>query len=265
VSDVVRIFVGTEPKTHIACKVLEHTIRKHASRPVDITPMIGPAWEYPIADIKVGTGFSLRRWMIPAACNWYGPAIYMDADQIVFGDVAELLDLGVELMAARPGGPAAIACTFQPDKYSAVPWSQTSVMVIDCLKAGHQDYWQFRIDEVLAWLRKNTGNQNYARLMHAEGIRIGEPLPVEWNHLNVYKEGVTKLLHYTKEPEQPWYKPDHALAYLWKKELVETLEAGEVTRADMEAALAEWGKKKDWRPTNGLHPHYRKFLASAKK
>lgn len=263
--DPIKVYIGVEPKTVIAYKVLEHSIRTRTTRPVEITPMFGTGWEYPIKDIKVGTGFSLRRWMIPAACKWEGHAIYLDSDQIVFGDIGELYDLGVELMAARPGGKAAIACTFQPDKYSKEPWAQTSVMVIDCLEAGTQEYWQFRIDEVLAWLRNNTGNQNYARLMHGEGIRIADPLPVEWNHLNTFEAGKTKLLHYTKEPEQPWVRPDHPLAYLWKKELVETLEAGEVTRADMEAALGEWGKKKDWRPTNGLHPHYRKFLVSAKK
>jgi hypothetical protein len=262
VSKPIRIFIGTEPKTHIAYKVLEHTIRKHTSRPVEVTPMIGPAWEYPIDDIKVGTGFSLRRWMIPAACGWEGHAIYMDADQIVFGDVGELYDLGRELLPAEPDAPI-IACTAQPDKYSKTPWPQTSVMVIDCWRAFSN--WQFKINSVLGWLRQNRGNENYAKLMHAQGMAVADSLPVEWNHLNVYKEGVTKLLHYTKEPEQPWYKPDHPLAGLWKKELVETLEAGEVTRADMEAALGEWGKKKDWRPTNGLHPHYKKFLVSAKK
>ncbi len=263
-SKPIRIFVGVEPKTVIAYRVLAHTIRKHASRPVDITPMIGAGWDYPVDGIKVGTGFSLRRWMIPHRCNWEGHAIYLDSDQIVFGDIAELYDLGRELMPAEPSAPV-IACTFQPDKYSKAPWPQTSVMVLDCWRAGGQDYWQFRIDEVLAWLRKNTGNENYAKLMHGVGLPIAEPLPVEWNHLNVYKEGRTKLLHYTKENEQPWFKPDHPFAHLWKAELIECLKAGKVTRADMESALSKWGKKEDWRPTNGLHPSYRKFLVSAVK
>jgi len=262
VSDPIRIFVGVEPKTQIAYKVLARTIRKHASRPVDIVPMIGPAWEYPIEGIKVGTGFSLRRWMIPHACGWQGHAIYLDSDQIVFGDVAELYDLGRALLPAEPNSPI-IACTYQPDKYSKEPWPQTSVMVLDCWRAF--THWQFKINSVLGWLRQNQGNENYAKLMHGEGMPVAGPLPIEWNHLNIYKSGVTKLLHYTKEPEQPWYKPDHPLAGLWKKELVEALEAGDVTRADMEEALGQWGKKQDWRNTNGLHPHYRKFLVSAKK
>lgn len=261
-SKPIRIFVGVEPKTEIAFKVLEHTIRKHASREVEITPMIGPAWEYSLEGIKVGTGFSLRRWMIPAACGWEGHAVYLDSDQIVFGDIAELYEKAQELMPAEPTAPV-IACTFQPDKYSKTPWPQTSVMVIDCFRAFVHTH--FDIKRVLQWLRKFPGAKHYADLMHGVGLPIAEPLPVEWNHLNVYKDGVTKLLHYTKEPEQPWYKPDHPLAGLWKKEFVECLEAGKVTRADVEKMLAQWNKKEDWRSTNGLHPHYKKFLVSAVK
>lgn len=254
--------MGTEPKTHIAYKVLEHTIRKHTSRPVEITPMIGPAWEYPIDDIKVGTGFSLRRWMIPLACDWDGHAIYMDADQIVFGDVGELFDLGRSRLPCQSESPV-VACTFQPDKYSKEPWPQTSVMVIDCRRAFSN--WQFKINGVLGWLRQNRGNDNYAKLMHAQGMRVADPLPVEWNHLNVYKEGITKLLHYTKEDEQVWYNPKHPLAHLWIKELIECLKEGHVTRADMEHALDQWNKRTDWRRFNGLHPHFRKYLVSAVK
>src|ERR1022692_373234 len=88
-SDTVRIFIGTENKTRVFEAVLAHSIRTRSSLPVEITPMIGSAWEYP-ADLPVGTGFSLRRWLIPAACGWKGRAIYLDADQLVFGDVKEL-------------------------------------------------------------------------------------------------------------------------------------------------------------------------------
>lgn len=257
----IRIFIGSEEKTRVPAAVLEHTVRRHASRPVEVTPMIGPEWEYPIDGIKVGTGFSLRRWMIPAACGFDGYAIYLDADQILFADPCELYDLGRELLSAASSAPV-LACTFQPDKYSKTPWPQTSVMVIDCGRAGGP-YWQFRIADVLAWLRANPGAQNYANLMHGVGLPVAAPLPKWWNHLNGHTPGKTKLLHYTKEPEQPWYRPDHPLAHLWKAALVSALKAGAVTRADMEAALARWGVKEDWRGTNGLHPEYRKFLVSA--
>lgn len=253
----IRIFLGTEPKTLIAEKVLAHSIRRNTGAAVEITPMIGPAWEYPTEGIKVGTGFSLRRWMIPYACRWDGHAIYMDADQVVFGDVEELYALGRELLPAEPNAPV-LACTFQPDKYNKKPAPQTSVMVIDCWRA--HSYWQFHGEKVLDHLRANGTKEKYAAFMHAEGLPVAEPLPVEWNHLNVYKHGVTKLLHYTKEPEQPWTTPSHPLAKHWRYALIETIKAGEIRKEDFEAALAKFGVKEDWRPKNGLHPAYRDCL-----
>ena len=122
-AEPIRIYLGTEPKTLIAQKVLEHSIRRNTKAAVEITPMVGPDWEYPTEGIKVGTGFSLRRWMIPKACNYQGYAIYLDADQLVFGDVAELL--AIHRRQPLPGG-VTLSCTYQVDKYSPkVPVSQS--------------------------------------------------------------------------------------------------------------------------------------------
>lgn len=261
--DPIRVFIGTEIKTRVAEKVLIHSIKSRTTRLVEFTPMIGPGWEYPIDGIKVGTGFSLRRWMIPAACGFKGYAIYLDADQIVLGDIAELWDTGRALMPSVDRDERVVACTFQRDKsYPNRDAPQTSVMVVNCeLVDG---CWQFDISKILQWLKDNPGPERYAHFMHAQDLRVAA-LPTEWNHLNVYQEGKTKLLHYTSESSQPWYKPDHPLAYLWKKELSAALKAGAVTRADLEEALAMWGKKADWRPTNGLHPAYMKWLKEAIK
>ena len=90
---MIRIFIGSEPKTAIAAQVLMHSIETRTRAEVEFTEMVGPAWEYPTKGVTVGTGFSLRRWMIPKAAGWHGYALYLDADQVVFGDVAELWDL----------------------------------------------------------------------------------------------------------------------------------------------------------------------------
>lgn len=253
--DPVRIFVGTEPKTQVMFRVLEHSVRANTAAPVEVTPMVGPGWEYPTAGFSQGTGFSLRRWMIPAACGWAGRAVYMDADQLVFGDVAELL---AHAAAPAPAGTA-VWCTYQPDKYSKAPWPQTSVMVIDCARAKAE--WGFHLDRALAHLRATPDRKAYADFMHATWLATPPArLPVEWNHLNVYAPGKTRLLHYTKEPEQPCYRPDHPLAHLWKAALVRAARAGAVPRAEVEYALAQWGKKVDWRHQNGLHPAYKSVV-----
>lgn len=284
--DPIRIFIGTEPKTRVAARVLEFSIRRHTQSPVEVTYMEGPQWEYPLDGIRVGTGFSLRRWMIPKACEWKGRAIYMDADQVVFDDVLELWNkpndpptLVTETVERTQAYKNAlfdrsqhdhgtIWCSYQPDKFRKEPWPQTSVMVIDCNKAGM--YRLFSISSILETLRKDP--TQYAALMHAEGkepycpgmrwpaVQIGN----EWNHLNVFvpkgNPKHTRLLHYTKEPEQPWYKPDHPLAHLWAKELELAIKDNAVPRAELEEALARWGTKEDWRTSNGLHPTYRSYL-----
>jgi hypothetical protein len=255
----VRIFLGTEPKTEIARKVLECSILRRTEMAVDFVPMIGKEWEYPTAGIRVGTGFSLRRWMIPAYCNWEGQAIYMDADQLVFSDV---WDLWTKPLQTGTLGKNTIWCTYQPDKFSKVSWPQTSVMVIDCARARGQ--WGFEIDRVLKYLREDpTG---YANFMHGTWLDQ-KPVKIEtaWNHLNVFQEGVTKLLHYTKEPEQPWYRPEHPLARHWILELQVALGCEMVTPEMVKDALAKWNVKDDWRSTNGLHPEYAKFLPKEKK
>lgn len=254
VYETIRVFIGTEPKTEIARKVLECSIVRRTQAKVEFTPMIGPGWEYPIDAIKVGTGFSLRRWMIPAACGWQGKAIYLDADQVVFGDIAELWTADRNFPA--PAGTSAWL-TYQPDKCSASPWPQTSVMLVDCAAAKKQ--WGWHIDKVLEHL-SGKAKAAYHDFMHGTWMAPQpQKIPVGWNHLNVFDKH-TKLLHYTKEPEQPWYRPEHPLARHWKLELTAAINGGYVTREMLEEALAKWSVKEDWRPTNGLHPEYARFL-----
>lgn len=263
-SEPIRIFIGTEPKTAVACKVLEHSIRSNTHADVEVTPMIGPEWEYSIAGIKVGTGFSLRRWMIPAACNWQGKAIYLDADQLVFGDIQQLW-LSDQRPTVNGTSDATIWCTWQTDKYSpSSPVPQTSVMLIDCNKAFEGGGWQ--IDQVLDLLRSKPDAKTYGDFMHGMWLlprvaRIRE----EWNHLCKYEEGVTKLLHYTKEPQQPWYDPYGPLASHWQKALEAAVDDGAVTNDDLEKALAKWNRREDHRKMNGMHPFYRKYVKKAPK
>jgi len=264
----VKVFIGTEKKTEIARKVLEVSVRRRTDADVEFVPMLGKEWEYSTDGFQVGTGFSLRRWMIPAACGWQGRAIYLDADQIVFGDIWDLWTQPDQ----KPSAEASVWCTYQPDKYSKTPWPQTSVMVIDCARA--KDEWAWHIDKVLAYLRRNNDKVKYADLMHCAqtaGNHRGwwtKAAPVEidaaWNHLNVYLEGKTRLLHYTKEPEQPWYKPDHPHALKWQMELQIALSLGAVTADEIRGAVSVFGVKEDWRGTNGLHPDYLRFIPKSK-
>lgn len=252
----IRVFIGSEAKTEIARKVLQLSIERRTEMKVEFTPMIGPGWEYSLRDITVGTGFSLRRWMIPAACGWEGRAIYLDADQLVFGDIWDLWT-----MPEQSGAPRDTVCwtTYQPCKFwPDVNVPNTSVMVIDCAMA--KKHWQWQIRDVIKHLQTKREKLDYAKLMYAIDMKPAPGvIPTCWNHLNVC-DATTKLLHYTKEPEQPWYKPDHPLAELWRRELQVSLHVGKVSEQELLEAIDRWDVKEDWRSTNGLHPYYRRFI-----
>lgn len=100
---VVRIFVGCDPND---CDleqmmVLDHSLHRHATVPLEIHWMrlsrdSASPW---YSDAKSGRGwrterwatpFSGFRWAVPAVCGFQGRAIYMDADILALGDIAEL-------------------------------------------------------------------------------------------------------------------------------------------------------------------------------
>lgn len=244
-----RVFIGSEPKTRIFEQVLRHSIRKHIAPDCDltITTMDGPGWEVP-AGLHQGTGFSLRRFMIPTKCNFRGVAVYMDADMLVFDDMSKLLDFVSDL------NESGVACTYQVDKYNPkVPAVQSSMMVMNCEAC---DDW--KLDRLWAMLR---GGHDYPKFMHLDWLRAKPGvLPTDWNRLNDYVPGRTKILHYTSEPNQPTYKPDHPHAKWWHEALRAAILAGAVSKEDFEYGLSMWGVKEDWRSTNGIHPFYRKYL-----
>lgn len=251
----VRVFIGTEPKAEIARKVLEFSIRRRTESEVEFTPMIGSQWEYDTKGFKQGTGFSLRRWMIAEHCKWHGRAIYLDADQLVFSDIWDLFSQPD--YNPIPGCPAWM--TYQPSKFSKVPHPHSSVMVIDCAAAKNYPY--FHINTVFATLRAKPDKKTYSEVMFPNWFKPGQ-IPNHWNHLNVYEEGKTRLLHYTKEPEQPWYTPDHPFAQKWQMEFQVALSLGYITEIEVVDAVARFGIKEDWRSTNGLHPFYLRYIKS---
>jgi len=90
----IRLFVGADGGN---CDlesqmVLEYSVRKHASQPVDIVWM-QQAKTGPYSGWKVNSGrtpFTHFRWSIPAMCEFEGRGIYCDSDFIFMVDIAEL-------------------------------------------------------------------------------------------------------------------------------------------------------------------------------
>lgn len=243
----IRICIGTEPKTRLAEQVLIYSIKKRTPKTVDFISLIGQDWIVP-KDLPQNTGFSLRRWLIPSKLNFSGRAIYLDADQLVLTDINELWS---EPDASTSNSSAWL--TYQQDCLKPKPWPQTSVMVIDCVKAEQQ--WQ----PELLWKLLRSG-YNYQDFMHGLWMKPPpEKISNDWNGLDHFTNK-TKLIHYTSEPNQPWYNPKHKLASIWQNEFINAIKDRAINKQLFLDSLGNWNKREDWRPTNGLHPFYSDYL-----
>jgi hypothetical protein len=212
----VRVYVGSQEAQMLAVKVLEHSIRKHASLPVEVMPLHHADIQFPTPrDVKnrPRTPFSFQRFTIPQLAGFRGRAIYVDSDMQVFRDIREIWTLpfdGAQLLAAREPGDSGRRPQFSVMLLdcAALPWNPQSI--VDYLDRGEFTYEQLMYEMKLATSRAD--------------------IPSEWNSLERYEEGRTGLLHYTDMTMQPWISTANPRAYLWVRGVLEAVEQGVITR-----------------------------------
>lgn len=195
----IRIFVGSDDRSEPTERVLQYTIRIHTKHEVDITWMRAgdPGWGWtewyrgkeasqwtPKSGGGWGTAFSAFRFAIPELCDFEGKALYMDSDQLVLGDVAELWK--------RDTGPG----------WESVNLKRTCVSVIDCAKMRG-------VFPPIAEMKRTGMNTRWylTELMRQE--KLSPTLPPLWNCFDNVPSGC-KLLHWTNMRLQPWKPwPEH--------------------------------------------------------
>lgn len=224
----IRIFIGAGDAQLIPALVLKHSIEKHATSSTSITIM--NEWTHPMpkdARNQPRTPFSFQRFMIPEKCGYEGHAIYMDSDMLVFGDVREIWDFD---------GPGLVVMRHRDtDKHKA----QYSVFRIDC------ELLNWNLNEIVDNL--DSGKLTYENLVFNlitassnSGVYIEQSgFNPDWNSLEEYTEGKTKLLHYTEMYNQPWLaNPNHPLGHLWFSELKEAVADGSIDKKLIEEHVA---------------------------
>ena len=80
--------------------MLSYSILKHSTRPVAITPIYLPNIKDSFIRERSGiesTDFSFSRFIVPHLMNYQGWALFLDCDQLMLGDVAELWRLRDEV------------------------------------------------------------------------------------------------------------------------------------------------------------------------
>lgn len=229
-----RIFIGSEDSQIVAHRVLEYSIRAHSSVPVEITPMLDLAIPVPSdPENRSRVGFSFTRFVIPQLCGYQGRALYLDADMLVLGDVAELAEL--------PFGGNKLLCSYQTDrpakwkdKATFRPGRHTAVMLLDCSRLP------WKIEEVIGGL--DEGRYTYEQLVHelclVEPAEIADTIPPEWNHLERYDPGLTRLVHFTVVHTQPWRSNANPLGALWTRHFAAALQAGAVSPEEVVTGIA---------------------------
>ena len=95
--NVLRIFIGRDPREAEAYEVCAHSIRRLASVPVHITPLkladlsAGDRPLYRRApDPRASTEFTYTRFLVPALADFRGWALYCDCDFLFLDDVDKL-------------------------------------------------------------------------------------------------------------------------------------------------------------------------------
>lgn len=214
-TDNVRMFIGTSANGEDARAEMcyEYSLKRYASRPVDITWMrqtndetsFWHGWN----DTYWSTPFSGFRWGIPEACNFEGRAIYTDVDMLNFRDIAELFDMEIpedKWMLARNG--------------KRFGGKEFCVILFDCAK------FKGKMPPVKEWKNNITHHQQFMQAFINNGV-VGHLEP-QWNSHDGDAEPF-KLLHYTDMSTQPWrpswYKGEvkdhpkkHLVTLFWKVE-----------------------------------------------
>lgn len=193
-SDVIRLFVGADG-TNCDLEsqmVLEYSVRKHASAPVEIVWMQQAA-KGPWSGWRCATGrtpFSHFRWSLPAMCGYEGKAIYCDSDFIFLADIAELWNQDVPgaLLSRQPKGK----------------FGKTCCLLFDCAHAeGHVPD--------LAALRKMPEPQGQMLAYFTQRPELTSGFAGDWNALDGkglvdLQSPHTKAVHYTRMETQPHLK-----------------------------------------------------------
>jgi hypothetical protein len=168
-NEPLRVFIGYEPRQPIAYTVLQHSIVRYSSKPVSITPLI--LSQLPI-NRRGLTEFTYTRFLVPWLCSYRGTALFMDADMVVNGDIAELF------------AEADMSAVSVMQDQARFEWS--SVMHFQCSAC--------RI------LTPEFINDPKNKLLDLSWAHTIGNLPKVWNHCVGYAEPRTdaKLYHYTQ-------------------------------------------------------------------
>ncbi len=229
--EIGRVFVGATEREEVPFRVLKYSIESNSSVPVDVTS-IASTRKAADRKFRMGTNFSLQRFLIPELMERRGKAIYLDSDMLVLGDIVELVnrDLKECAVAVSKDSTSSPHWEYSP---KATPGMQLSVMILDCQRLD----WKFET------IRKEINNKkfSYRQLMTNLCITPSHlvccDIPTEWNSLDFFDAETTRLLHFTNVPTQPWLNPSSEHFGLWSDWFLRAIKSNYLSIQDVEKAV----------------------------
>jgi hypothetical protein len=238
----VRIFIGSDATQLLGARLFEYSVRRHASISTQFEIIDNAGLPVPGDPARrARTGFSFGRLKIPQLCGYAGRAIYVDADMQVFTDIRDLW--------GRDFGDAWLLYSTLDDARGRTP--QFSVMLLDCARL---DWNAVNLVNDL-----DRGKYDYKGLMADFAMMPAERkqarLEFEWNSLERYEEGRTRLLHYTDMPTQPWVSHANRNGEIWYAELRRAIADGFIRMDEIHAAIGHGHVSPLLPEWAGLPPH----------
>ena len=237
----IRVFVGADRSQLLAVKVLEHSIRRHTLRKVEVHPMVDLPVRSPQDPLNwQRTGFSFSRFCIPELAGYQGKALYLDADMLVFEDIASLWDIPFDhgdsktKVIIQAELPEAHQQTNKKPGAPAKRVKQCAVMLLDC------DRLNWDINRIIDGF--DQGEYDYEKLLYDLCILneqdIKYAVPFCWNSMEHYAPSETALIHYTDMATQPWVYAQNQHGHLWLAEVRLMLKDGSLTRSQLREEIA---------------------------
>lgn len=216
-SEMIKVFIGYDPREAVAFSALSHSIHARATQPVSIAPLmlsqlkgILTRERHPLQS----TDFSFSRFLVPYLSGYTGWSIFMDCDMLVLDDIAKLWGLRDErhaVMVVKHDHVPKETTKFlgEPQtRYEKKNWSSVMLFNNAQCRALTPEY-----------VNTATGLELHQFKWLADDSLIGA-LPDRWNHLVGYDKPRrdAALVHYTLGgPYFEQYK-DCEYADEWRRE-----------------------------------------------
>lgn len=142
---MLRIFIGADPRQAVALNVLSHSLLEHTTIPIQIIPL--KLETLPLKRQGL-TPFTYSRFLVPWLCRFEGKALFLDADILCTGDIAEIYtgaDAAVSVCNTNPAYERAAVMFFNcdhPDNAKLTPeYIETTETPLHLIKWTEAIHW----------------------------------------------------------------------------------------------------------------------------